>query len=94
MTIDTHEAFALLTEMEMQRMDDSDDPEIDRLEERHLRVLDALYHNAGVVASEDLSPPTPDEVAGEAALAVFVERLTASPRTVVPSADSELPRCS
>ena len=25
MTIDTHEAFALLTEMEMQRMDDSDD---------------------------------------------------------------------
>ena len=93
MTTDAHNAFALLTEMEIERMDD-DDSEIDRLEERHLRVLDALYHNAGVVASEDPSPPTHDELKEEAVMAGFLERLIANPRTIVPADDSELPRCS
>ena len=47
------------------------------LDPRNLRILDALYHNAGLVASEDLSPPTPEELDDEACLAVFVERLIA-----------------
>ena len=59
-------------------MDEIDESELDGLDDRCLRVFDALYHNAGVVASEDKSPPTPEELEEEAALAEFVERLVDS----------------
>jgi hypothetical protein len=48
------------------------------MDETHLRVLDALYHNAGIVASEDMSPPTPEELEEVAALGEFLERLKRS----------------
>jgi len=76
MTAQDHDPLVTLTiEKEIDPMDEIDESELDGLDERALRMLDALYHNAGIVASEDPSPPTPEEVEGEAALAEFVKHL-------------------
>jgi hypothetical protein len=75
MTVDEHVPLATLIEKEYERMDETDGPETDGLEEKNLRLLDALYHNAGIVASEDPTPLRPDELEDDEALKEFVERL-------------------
>lgn len=56
------------------RPDDLDGP-VDGSSERNLRILEAVYHEAAVIASEDPSPPTPDEIEDEVAIADVVARL-------------------
>jgi hypothetical protein len=76
MTADEHVPLVILIiEEEMEPMDETDESELDERVERHLRVLDALYHNAGIVASEDQSPPTSEERTEEAALSAFFQEL-------------------
>ena len=76
MTAQDHDPLVtLIIEKEIDRMDEIDESELDGLDDRCLRVFDALYHNAGVVASEDKSPPTAEERDDEAALREFVGRL-------------------
>jgi hypothetical protein len=74
---DQRDAVPLSIDKEIDRMDESDESEMGELDERDLRILDALYHNAGIVASEDPSPPTSEELEEEAVLARFLERLIA-----------------
>ena len=56
------------------RPDDWDDP-VDGSNEKNLRILEAVYHEAAVIASEDPSPPTLDEIDDEIAIADVVARL-------------------
>jgi len=79
MNVDEHRQLATLIEKENERMDETDESETDGLDEKNLRLLDALYHNAGIVASEDPSPPMPHELEDEAALTAFMERLIRGP---------------
>lgn len=59
--------------------DDVDEDELlDGLDETNLRLLDAVFYNAGIVASEDLAPPSANELEDEAALGRFVEALVRS----------------
>ena len=53
---------------------DWDDP-VDGSSEKNLRILEAVYHEAALIASEDPSPPTPDEIDDEVAIADVVARL-------------------
>ena len=53
---------------------DWDDP-VDGSNEKNLRILEAVYHEAAVIASEDPSPPTLDEIDDEVAIADVVARL-------------------
>ena len=48
---------------------------IDGLALENLRILEAVYHEAALMASEDPSPPTSEELEDEAALAEFVREL-------------------
>ena len=54
--------------------DDWEDP-VDGSSEKNLRILEAVYHEAALMASEDPSPPTPDEIDDEVAIADVVARL-------------------
>jgi hypothetical protein len=76
--LDHDPLVTLIIEKEIDRMDEIDESELEGLDERHLRVLDALYHNAGIVASEDQAPPTAEELQEEAALAEFLRGLVDS----------------
>jgi hypothetical protein len=78
MTAQEHDPLVTLIEKEIDPMDEIDESELDGLDERFLRVLDALYHNAGIVASEDRASPTPEEDEDQAAIVEFLERLTDS----------------
>ena len=51
------------------------DEPVDGLAERNLRILEAVYHEAAVIASEDPSPPTLDEIDDDVAIAAVVARL-------------------
>ena len=48
---------------------------IDGLDPKNQRILEVVYHEAALMASEDPSPPSSEELEHEAALAAFVERL-------------------
>ena len=48
---------------------------IDGLDPKNQRILEIVYHEAALMASEDPSPPSSGELEDEAALAAFVERL-------------------
>ena len=48
---------------------------IDGLDPKNQRILEIVYHEAALMASEDPSPPSSEELEHEAALAAFVERL-------------------
>ena len=48
------------------------DPDMEGLEEGNLRILDAAFHEAGVLASELDLPPTPSEIDEEAAIQKLV----------------------
>lgn len=52
-----------------------DDEIAEGLSDTHLRLLDAAFHNAGLIASEDPSPPDPSEQADIDALTAFVDEL-------------------
>lgn len=68
--------FVLPTDAPRRPLPELTDDELDDgLDERNLRLLDAVYHHAALIASEDPSPPTPEELAEEAALARRLERL-------------------
>jgi hypothetical protein len=54
--------------------DESDGP-VDGSSPRNLRILEAVFHEAAMIASEDSSPPSPEEVEDERALAAYVARL-------------------
>ena len=54
--------------------DDWEGP-VDGTSERNLRVLEAVYHEAALMASEDRSPPSPEELEDELAVAAHVARL-------------------
>ena len=56
------------------RPDDWNDP-VDGSSEKNLRILEAVYHEAALIASDDPSPPTPDEIDDEDAIAAVVARL-------------------
>ena len=56
------------------RPDDWDDP-VDGSNEKNLRILEAVFHEAALIASEDPSPPTLDEIEDEVAIADVVARL-------------------
>lgn len=58
---------------------DPDEP-IDGLAPKNLRILETVYHEAALLASEDPSPPSPEELEDEAALAAFVAHLIGRPR--------------
>ena len=49
------------------------------LSEINLRLLDAAFHNAGLIASEDPSPPAPEEQDEIAALNRFVDAIMSRP---------------
>jgi hypothetical protein len=49
------------------------------LSEKNLRLLDAAFHDAGLLASEELGPPTPAEQADEAAIVRWLEGLLREP---------------
>ncbi len=53
-----------------------DDEIAEGLSDTNLRLLDAVFHNAGLIASEDPSPLTPEEQEDIDALTRFVEKLT------------------
>ena len=48
---------------------------VDGLSERNLRILEAVYHEAGLAASEDMSPAGFEELEDELAVATHMERL-------------------
>jgi hypothetical protein len=48
---------------------------VDGLSERNLRILEAVYHEAALAASEDMSPGTLEELEDELALAAHLQRL-------------------
>jgi hypothetical protein len=75
----THLA-ALATNQEALSDEGRDGRPLDGLAEENLRILDAVFHEAGVIASEDPSPPTAEELDDEAAVGGFLRRLTASNR--------------
>jgi hypothetical protein len=78
MTPDDRNLFGCPPHTKDPPMDDSDDDLLaNGLDEANLRILDAVFHNAGIVAAEDPSPPTPEELAEEAVLAEFIDRLIA-----------------
>ena len=51
------------------------DPDLEGLDEGNLRILDAAFHEAGLLASELDLPPTPAEIEEEAAIDELVARL-------------------
>ena len=57
------------------------DQDLDGLDEGNLRILDAAFHEAGVLAHEIADPPTPADLEDEAALVAFVETLTSGHAT-------------
>lgn len=76
MTAEEHVPLVIfIIDDDIDHMDETDESELEGPDEKHLRALDALYHNAGIVASEDGSPPTPEEQKEEAALAAFFREL-------------------
>ena len=54
--------------------DDREGP-VDGTSERNLRILEAVYHEAALMASEDGSPSSPEELEDELAVAAYVARL-------------------
>lgn len=72
----THLA-ALATNPEALSDERRDGRPLDGLAEENLRILDAVFHEAGVLASEDPSPPTAEELEDEAAVAEFVRKMIA-----------------
>ncbi len=48
---------------------------VDGLSERNLRILEAVYHEAALAASEDMSPGLLEELDDELALAAHLQRL-------------------
>ena len=58
--------------------EEPDEP-IDGLAEKNLRILEAVYHEAALIASEDRSPLSPEEIEDDVALGDFVARLLQRP---------------
>jgi hypothetical protein len=54
---------------------DTLDGTVEGLSERKLRILEAVYHEAALTASEDSSPGTLQELEDELAVAAHLERL-------------------
>ena len=54
--------------------DERDGP-VDGSSPRNLRILEAVFHEAAMIASEDTSPASPEELEDELAIAALVARL-------------------
>lgn len=76
MILDYPSGVAPRTHQKEKPMLDTDEFVTDDLDDTNLRVLEAVFHEAALIASEDITPSTAEEIMDEAALALFMERLT------------------
>jgi hypothetical protein len=76
MTVDRPRTLVALPSSTREPTEESEgDQYLEGLEEGNLRILDAVFNEAGLLAAELDLPPTPAELEEEAAIAEHVARL-------------------
>lgn len=53
----------------------TDDLALEALSPERLRILDAVFHEAGLLASDDISPPVPTDLAETLSIEAFLTPL-------------------